>query len=98
MVITPSGHYVVSQLPSSATGYDLGRRICALCGIPVERQQLFCNNKKIDLHKSLQMQGVVNDSNIILNLRLNGGAGKLSTCTCMYYITYCDCNILEILL
>ena len=62
MVITPSGHYVVSQLPSSATGYDL-RCICALCGIPVERQQLFCNNKKIDLHKSTD--GVVNGSKIL---------------------------------
>ena len=68
--ITPSGQYLVVQLPSSSTGYDLGSHISTLCGVPVEQQLLFCNNKRIDPYKSLQMQNVVNNPSITFSQRI----------------------------
>ena len=51
--------------------------ISASCGIhvAVEHQLLLCNGRRIDMNRSLQSQGVGNDSTIVLTLKLNGGAG-----------------------
>ena len=91
IVQTPSGKFVVLHLPSASTGYDLGNHITAASGVALQHQLLFCNNRRIDLQKSLQMQGVINGSTIIMNLKLNGGAGKqLSEMHSYWYTVVCD--------
>ena len=76
-----SGNCLVMQIPNGANGYDLGCRISAACGIAVEHQLLLCNGRRINMNRSLQSQGVGNDSTIMLTLELNGGAGRCSRLT-----------------
>ncbi len=70
------GSMSVFYVHHDANGIKIAEKVMAVTGIPVEKQLLYCHDKPIHLHETIEEQKIGDGDRINVCLKICGGSGE----------------------